>query len=92
MLYTSKWMRMIMLLIYKNNINKFIYTILQNEFNFSPRGCCSHCLAEFLVAKLVLLMTERKGGKIMEASLMTLFLMNVLLCLSKLIISENNEL
>lgn len=82
---------MIMLLIYKNDINEFIYTILQNEFNFSPRGCWSHCLAEFLVAKLVLQMTERKGGKIMEASLMTLFLMNVL-CLSKLIISENNEL
>lgn len=26
---------MIMLLIYKNDINEFIY-ILQNEFNFSP--------------------------------------------------------
>lgn len=64
----------------------------RNEFNFSPRGCCSHCLAEFLVAKLVLQMTESKGGKIMEVSPMMLFLMNVFLCLSKLIISENNKL
>ena len=56
----------------------------------SAQEAAVHIVYWIPVAKLVLQMTERKGGKIMEASLMMLFLMNVLLCLSKLIISENN--